>query len=109
MTRFESSEDGIKSTTSKIADVEGVLIEEVLSEPEQERGKPLGDVTIEEVREEGENFSSIIIFQYKFKKKSRALILSRNLYKNSKSVQSVYEQQRYDLILCFDFLKFQWK
>lgn len=61
MTRFESSEDGIKSTTSKIADVEGVLIEEVLSEPEQqEKGLPQGDVTIEEIREEGENFSPII-------------------------------------------------
>lgn len=60
MTRFESSEDGIKSTTSKIADVEGVLIEEVLSEPEQEKGIPHGDVTIEEVREEGEIFSPII-------------------------------------------------
>lgn len=56
MTRFESSEDGIKSTTSKIADVEGVLIEEVLSEPEREKETPKGDVTIEEVREEGEIF-----------------------------------------------------
>lgn len=51
VTRFESSSDGIKSTTSKIADVEGVLIEEVLSEPEQEKESPQGDVTIEEVKE----------------------------------------------------------
>lgn len=51
MTRFESSADGIKSTTSKIADVEGVLIEEVLSEPELEKESPQGDVTIEEIKE----------------------------------------------------------
>lgn len=57
VTRFASSEDGIKSTTSKIADVEGVLIEEVLSEPEQEKGLPQGDVTIEEFHDEGEIFS----------------------------------------------------
>lgn len=51
VTRFESSADGIKSTTSKIADVEGVLIEEVLSEPEQEKETPQSDVVIEEVKE----------------------------------------------------------
>ncbi|XP_031619546.1 titin-like isoform X3 [Contarinia nasturtii] len=51
VTRFESSADGIKSTTSKIADVEGVLIEEVLSEPEQEKVVQQGDVFIEEVRD----------------------------------------------------------
>lgn len=51
VTRFESSSDGIKSTTSKIADVEGVLIEEVLSEPEQEKESAPQDVTIEEVFE----------------------------------------------------------
>lgn len=57
MTRFESSPDGIKSTTSKIADVEGVLIEEVLSEPEQEKELPQGDVIIEEVQEtEGKGY-----------------------------------------------------
>lgn len=54
VTRFESSEDGIKSTTSKIDDIEGVLVEEVLSEPEREKDKPHGDVTIEEIPEEGE-------------------------------------------------------
>lgn len=57
MTRFESSEDGIKSTTSKIDDIEGVLVEEVLSEPEREKEIPHGDVTIEEVPEEGEIYS----------------------------------------------------
>lgn len=51
VTRFESSSDGIKSTTSKIADVGGVLIEEVLSEPEQEKDSPQGDVVIEEITE----------------------------------------------------------
>lgn len=53
VTRFETSTDGIKTTTSKIADVEGVLIEEVLSETEQDKEKetPQGDVTIEEVKE----------------------------------------------------------
>lgn len=51
VTRFESSPDGIKSTTSKIADVEGVLIEEVLSEPEQEKERHHGEVVIEEVQE----------------------------------------------------------
>lgn len=51
VTRFESSPDGIKSTTSKIADVEGVLIEEVLSEPEQEKETPQSDVVIEEITE----------------------------------------------------------
>lgn len=51
VTRFETSADGIKSTTSKIADVEGVLIEEVLSEPEQEKESRQGDVVIEEVQE----------------------------------------------------------
>lgn len=63
MTRFESSADGIKSTTSKIADVEGVLIEEVLSEPEQEKESPrIDDVTIEEVKDtDGEIFLPIII------------------------------------------------
>lgn len=56
VTRFESSPDGIKSTTSKIADVEGVLIEEVLSETEQEKETPQGDVIIEEIKEtEGKN------------------------------------------------------
>lgn len=51
MTRFESSPDGIKSTTSKIADVEGVLIEEVLSEPEQEKKSTQQDVVIEEIQD----------------------------------------------------------
>lgn len=67
VTRFESSDDGIKSTTSKIADVDGVLVEEVLSEPEQEKEKPQGDVVIEEVREEGESNFSLVIVIIKFK------------------------------------------
>lgn len=67
ITRFESSDDGIKSTTSKIADVDGVLVEEVLSEPEQEREKPQGDVVIEEVRDEGETNPSVVIVLIKFK------------------------------------------
>lgn len=58
VTRFESSEDGIKSTTSKIDDIEGVLVEEVLSEPEREKELPHGDVTIEEIPEEGELYYS---------------------------------------------------
>lgn len=62
VTRFESSDDGIKSTTSKIADVDGVLIEEVLSEPEQEIEKPQGDVVIEEVHEEGKSIISIVFY-----------------------------------------------
>lgn len=65
MTRFESSDDGIKSTTSKIADVEGVLIEEVLSEPEREKEVPQSDVTIEEVRE-GEIFSPTVFHTLAF-------------------------------------------
>lgn len=65
MTRFESSDDGIKSTTSKIADIDGVLVEEVLSEPEQENVKLQGDVVIEEVREEGENKFFTYIFTIK--------------------------------------------
>lgn len=63
VTRFESSDDGIKSTTSKIADVDGVLIEEVLSETEQEQVKLHGDVIIEEVREEGESQFSLKYFR----------------------------------------------
>lgn len=66
MTRFETSPDGIKSTTSKIADVEGVLIEEVLSEPEQEAEIRKGDVVIEEVREDGEKYFSVILFNLNF-------------------------------------------
>lgn len=64
MTRFESSPDGPKSTSTKITDIEGVLVEEVLSEPEQEQQTQQHDVFIEEVLEtEGnENFISKIMF-----------------------------------------------
>lgn len=86
VTRFETSDDGIKSTTSKIADVDGVLIEEVLSEPEQEKEKPQGDVVIEEVQEEGENliFHNILnqfqpFSNAKLQENSCLLILSQYL------------------------------
>lgn len=51
VTRFESSPDGIKTTNTKIVDLDGVLVEEVLSEPEQEKPIEQGDVLIEEVVE----------------------------------------------------------
>lgn len=51
MTRFESTSDGIKSTSTKVSDVDGVLVEEVLSEPEQEKPTEQTDVVIEEVYE----------------------------------------------------------
>lgn len=73
MTRFESSEDGIKSTTSKIADIEGVLVEEVLSEPEQEKKTPQTDVVIEEVPEDGK----IFFFSHIFSDQLQCEIISR--------------------------------
>lgn len=79
VTRFESSADGIKSTTSKIADVEGVLIEEVLSEPEQEQVSPQRDVIIEEVIDEGEQFVENI-------QKSSLCHLAERIYKLTISV-----------------------
>lgn len=51
MTRFETTGDGIKTTSTKVSDIEGVLVEEVLSEPEQEKPVSQTDVVIEEVLE----------------------------------------------------------
>lgn len=64
VTRFETTADGIKSTNTKVSDVEGVLVEEVLSEPEQEKPATQTDVVIEEVLEtEGKlMLADILIF-----------------------------------------------
>lgn len=51
VTRFETTSDGIKTTNTKVSDIEGVLVEEVLSEPEQEKPNVHTDVVIEEVDE----------------------------------------------------------
>lgn len=51
MTKFETTADGIKSTSTKVSDVEGVLVEEFLSESEQEKLVTQTDVVIEEVLE----------------------------------------------------------
>lgn len=51
MTRFETTGDGIKSTSTKVSEVGGVLVEEVLSETEQEKPVTQTDVVIEEVLE----------------------------------------------------------
>lgn len=51
VTRFEASPDGPKATSTKVTDVQGVLVEEVLSEPELEESTvpDTSEVTIEEV------------------------------------------------------------
>lgn len=87
VTRFESSSDGIKSTTSKIADVEGVLIEEVLSEPEQEKEAPQFDVTIEEVKDidDGEISLPITISIYLFNRKFTAYFIYAIIAQHLKS------------------------
>lgn len=55
VTTFETSSDGnIKSKSTKITDNEGVMIEEVLSEPEETVKKDDADVFIEEVKDEVE-------------------------------------------------------
>lgn len=55
ITTFATSADGnIKSKSTKITDNEGVLIEEVLSEPEESVVKGDADVLIEEVKEDVE-------------------------------------------------------
>lgn len=59
MTRFETSADGPKATSTKITDVQGVLVEEVLSDTEQEDSTQpdTSEVTIEEVIDtEGKRF-----------------------------------------------------
>lgn len=86
VTRFESSSDGIKSTTSKIADVEGVLIEEVLSEPEHEKETPQFDVTIEEVKDiDGEISLPITISIYLFNRKFTAYFIYAIIAQHLKS------------------------
>lgn len=53
VTTFETSADGkIKSKSTKVTDNEGVLIEEVLSEPEETVNKGDADVFIEEVTDD---------------------------------------------------------
>lgn len=93
MTRFESSEDGIKSTTSKIDDIEGVLVEEVLSEPEREKEIPHGDVTIEEVPEEGEIYSPNFVHILAYFANLRTCI--NNISKIGENLKLVYVRQRH--------------
>lgn len=62
VTRFEASPDGPKATSTKVTDVQGVLVEEVLSEPEQEESSvpDTSEVTIEEVIDtEGKSYCTI--------------------------------------------------
>lgn len=58
ITTFSSSDDGIKSTSRKVTQSENVVVEEVLSEPEQEKEQIVSNVQIEEVTDDAEgNFS----------------------------------------------------
>lgn len=58
VTTFESGPDGIKSTSRKVTQSENVIVEEVLSEPEQEKEAVSGNVVIEEIQDEEEGKST---------------------------------------------------
>lgn len=49
VTTFESSPGGIKSTSRRVTQSDNVVVEEVLSEPEQEKEAVVSNVLIEEV------------------------------------------------------------
>lgn len=71
ITTFSSSEDGIKSTSRKLTQSENVVVEEVLSEPEQEKEAIVSNVEIEEVDDDVEGKLFLLIgniFIYTFNK-----------------------------------------
>lgn len=61
VTTFESGPDGIKSTSRKFTQSDNVVVEEVLSEPEQEKEAVVSNVEIEEVQDdiEGNHFNRL--------------------------------------------------
>lgn len=62
ITTFESSADGIKSTSKKVTQSENVVVEEVLSEPEQEKEANTSNVEIEEVEDDEGKFYTLHIY-----------------------------------------------